>query len=125
MGWLFTPLGRVVLLAALLVPFRLVYLLAQQRPSGLNVLVFAFAMQIGIVCWMIDDARRLKRTPCFDFGFLALIAWPLSMFGYCVWTRGWRGVPLSLGLFSLAYAPAVLAGLAWVGLFVGWRLIWP
>src|SRR4051812_26981555 len=43
-----------------------------------------------MVLWADADARRRRRMPCYDFGFLAYLFFPLSVAWYCLWSRGGR-----------------------------------
>ena len=67
--------------------------------------VLGFAWTLLLLMWMQADARRRRCVPCFDFGFLAYATFPLSIAWYCVWSRGWRGLRLLLGLFCLFFVP--------------------
>ena len=67
-----------------------------------------------LVFWADADARYRHCTPCFDFGFLVAIFFPVSLLWYCVWSRGWgRGVVMMLALVGLWLLPRVLAVLVW------------
>lgn len=72
-----------------------------------------YGWPLMLLVWMTADARRIRRTPCYDFGFLAALCFPLSLPWYCVWSRGWRGVLLLFLLLALWVAPHVLAALFW------------
>jgi hypothetical protein len=73
-------------------------------------LVLGYGWALMLLLWMDADARRLRRVPCFDFGFLAALFFPLSVAWYCWWSRRWRGVFVVLLLLALWLAPHVLAG---------------
>jgi hypothetical protein len=45
-----------------------------------------------VVAGIEADARRRHRTPCFDFGWLVAMFWPVSLVWYCFRSRGWRGM---------------------------------
>jgi hypothetical protein len=66
-----------------------------------------------LALWMEADARRRRRTPCFEFGFLALLALPVSLPWYCLWSRGWWGLPVLLALFAMWALPPFLAVFLW------------
>jgi len=65
------------------------------------------AQWLMLVVWMTTDAKERRQTPGFDFGFFLLILYPISLFWYCIHTRGWRGLGLSLGLLLLTQLPAI------------------
>jgi hypothetical protein len=67
-----------------------------------------------IILWADADARRRRQTPCFDFGFLAMLSYPVSVLWYCFWSRGWRGGLLFLLLLFLWIAPYILAAVFWI-----------
>jgi hypothetical protein len=46
--------------------------------------------------------------PCEDGAAPASYAFPLSLLWYCLWSRGWRGLLLLLGLASLVFFPALI-----------------
>jgi hypothetical protein len=56
----------------------------------------SFGWGLMILLWMDVDARKLRRLPCYDFGWLATVCFPLSLLWYCIWSRGWRGGLLML-----------------------------
>ena len=67
-----------------------------------------------LVLWMDADARKLRRLPCHDFGFLTGMYFPLSLVWYCFWSRGWRGGLMLLVLLALWVAPYVIATAFWI-----------
>jgi hypothetical protein len=107
--------------------------------AGLSLLMFpaAFAVQrwpilalpysvlVGVimpvmtVLWAAADMRSRGQTPPFELPFLLLLCWPISLAWYCVWTRGWNGLILALGLFVLTYVPH----LATMVLFAMWMVV--
>jgi hypothetical protein len=73
---------------------------------------FSVVFAVMVLLWMDADARRLRRVPCFDFGLLAWITFPLSTLWYCFWSRGWRGIFVLLILLVLLLGPFIVAN-AW------------
>src|SRR6059058_5280417 len=71
--------------------------------------VLGLAWTILLLMWMEADARQRRQVPCFDFGFLAYLAFPLSVAWYCLWSRGWRGLLVLLGLVCLVSMPFIVA----------------
>lgn len=69
-----------------------------------------FGWSLMVLCWMEADARLRRRLPCFDFGFLMGLAFPVSVGWYCIRSRGWGwGTLLLLTLISLLLLPHFIA----------------
>ncbi len=83
--------------------------LAGARLSAETDMVLRFGWTLMLLLWMDADARRLRRWPCFDFGFLAALFFPLSLLWYCFWSRRWRGLLILLLLLGLWLGPFVVA----------------
>lgn len=119
MTWHKTMLGQIGLLVAVMAILQPIYFVSasmrNSAPGLLAILVFQYALPITIVAWIAADAKERRQTPCFDFSFLLLLAWPVSLFGYCVFTRGWPGLGLAVALFLLVYVPALVTVVVWVG----------
>jgi hypothetical protein len=64
---------------------------------------------LAFLWWVVADARRRRRVPCHDFGFLVGVAFPVSLLWYAVWSRGRRGLLTMAGLLGLMALPVVLA----------------
>lgn len=75
--------------------------------------IASFGWALMLVLWMDADARRRRILPCYDFGFLAGVFFPVSLVWYCIWSRGWRGAFLFIGLLTLFIAPYTITGLIW------------
>lgn len=114
MSWPKSPLVEIVWFAAgmsLLLPAAMPAL--RLFPS----LVLPFAMIVcysvpGTIClWVAADMRSRGRTPPFELPFFILLAWPLSLMWYCIWTRGWSGMALAFGLIVLPYVSLFFAGI--------------
>lgn len=103
------PLTQIVLLAAAMAFLQPLYFVAaearQTAPAPLARLVFQYALPVTIVAWIAADAKERRSTPCFDFDSFVLATWPASLFWYCIATRGWRGLRLSLGLLLFCGVP--------------------
>lgn len=70
--------------------------------SPLAVQLDAVVVPIALSCWVEFDARRLRRTPCYDFGYLMSILWFITLPCYLIWTRSGRGLLVgALFLFLL------------------------
>jgi hypothetical protein len=88
-------------------------LLGQEISDNLS-LIFSFGWGLLCVVWVMMDARRAHRTPCFDFPLLLTLFYPASIAWYCLWSRGWRGWGM-LGLLTLLWIiPSVVAGIVLV-----------
>ena len=108
MPFLKSPLAQIIGLAlvmAVLYPIVALSLLG----SPVRALLWSYVLPVTIVHWIAADMRERHRTPCFDFCFLMLFAWPLSLFWYTIWTRGLRGVLVAIGLLALTWLPYVWA----------------
>lgn len=93
--------------------FQCAYVLTGTQSSWLGQVLAGMALPLFLVMWIEADASRLRRYPCHDFGLFLVLTFPLSLFWYCCWSRGWRGLLLFLGLLVLMYVPAVFAGVLW------------
>jgi hypothetical protein len=82
---------------------------AGAAPSPGAELVLSYGWALMLLLWMDADARRLRRLPCYDFGLLAAVFFPLSLAWYCLWSRGWRGLLVLLALLALWLLPYVAA----------------
>jgi len=89
------------------------YLLLGASPSPLSDVIIVLGWALLLVLWIDADARRSHRLPCYDFGFLAGVTFPASLVWYCVWSRGWRGLLVLLGLIGLVYGPWLVAAVLW------------
>jgi hypothetical protein len=41
---------------------------------------------------IVNDARRRRLVPCYDFGLYCWVSFPLTVTWYCLWSRKWRGL---------------------------------
>ena len=102
-------LGEIVLLAValgVLGPGYFVVAAARgQAPLMLAWFSMQYAVPVALLAWIAADAKERRRTPCFDFGLFLLVLWPLSLFWYCIATRGWRGLALAVGLYLVCGVP--------------------
>ena len=118
MRWfLGNPMAHLVAFAAGLTACLCIYLLAGVSVSRPFADLSAVGWSIMVVLWADADARRRLRVPCFDFGFLLAVYFPLSVAWYCMWSRGWRGVLLIGGLLALVVVPYAVAGVVWLVLY--------
>jgi hypothetical protein len=108
--WLVHPLAPLVILSLMTALFLGAHVLVRMDPSPETGFLLTFGWSLMLVLWMDADARFRRRLPCFDFGMLAAIAFPFSVFWYCFWSRRWRGVVLLLLLGGLYVVPYMVAG---------------
>ena len=120
MPWLKSPLAQITGLSLVMAVLQSVVAISGVNPvvpAPFLVGVFlSFALPVTVVLWIAADMVERGRTPCFDLPFLLLLAFPISLFWYCIWSRGWRGLLLALGLLMLVYLPSTvtdIARLAW------------
>ncbi|WP_145057554.1 hypothetical protein [Adhaeretor mobilis] len=66
-----------------------------------------------VVLWILADSKLRKRTLFYDYGFLALLLFPVSLLWYCFSTRGWRGGFMIGLVLALWVAPYLIADLVW------------
>ncbi len=122
MSWLRSPLVQITGLAlAMTVLLPIAYVGAANLPGPLPFLVLgfaAYAVPITLVLWVPADMKDRGRTPPFDLPFLLLLVFPLSLFWYCIWTRGWQGMLLALGLYVVACLPAIATEFTRIALLV-------
>ena len=63
-----------------------------------------------ILYWLRQDARSRRFPLALDWGFIALIAWPIAIPWYLFATRGSHAWPLTITLLLAMLAPWFLAG---------------
>ncbi len=101
MSWLKSPLVQITGLAlALTVLLPLAVASGMDRAGPEANLFWAIAVRavpLTLVLWIAADMREHHRTPPFDLPFLLLLAFSVSLFWYCAWTRGWHGLLLACG----------------------------
>lgn len=81
-------------------------------PSDSAIVIASYCQAYFVLAWAVADARRRQRTPCFDFGMLALLIFPFSVIWYALWSRGFWGFLPLLALLGLYLLPWVCAALA-------------
>ena len=93
------------------------YLVTEGRLSPMAEYLLSLSWLWTIVLWMDLDTRQRRQIPCFEFSFLAAVTYPVSVLWYCVWSRGWRGLLIVLGLVGLMYfLPWMIAVVLWIAL---------
>jgi hypothetical protein len=104
-----SPIAALVSFALIATLIRCAYVLAHVPLSSAAESLAAVCWAWPVVIWMDYDAIRLRRRPCFDFGLFLVLTFPLSIVWYCLWSRGWRGMKLLLGLVALLFVPPFAA----------------
>lgn len=107
----FLPLVFLAIGTALIV---CTYQSAGVLPSRGADLIIGTSWMLFLLVWMDADAQRKSGRPCYDFGFLCALVFPLSLLWYCIWSRGWKWGLLTLsGLAGLWLAPWIAAAIYW------------
>jgi hypothetical protein len=108
--WSPARMGFLIVLSAALSLFQVAYVAIgvpiSERASGLT----SLSLALCVLLWIVSDARARGCSPCFDFGFLVGVFFPLSLVWYALWSRGAKGVLLLAGLFVLLILPSLTAG---------------
>lgn len=86
----FLPLVFLAIGTALIV---CTYQSAGVLPSRGADLIIGTSWMLFLLVWMDADAQRRSGRPCYDFGFLCALVFPLSLLWYCIWSRGWKWGP--------------------------------
>ncbi len=114
-----TPAAPLAAFSLATAAFLCAFVAMRRPPTTGAEMVLALGWGLMLLLWADADARRRRRVPCFDFGLLAAVFFPVSVAWYCVWSRGWgRGLLLLLALFGLWLVPRILAVLFWMVLRV-------
>jgi Cobalt uptake substrate-specific transmembrane region len=81
------------------------YVWAGQAPPDNFAQLGSLAFALACVLWAVADAQKRRKTPCFDFGFLVAVFFPISLIWYALWSRGVRGFLLLAALLGLMFIP--------------------
>lgn len=115
--FVYHPLWPLVMFTVALSVVFSAYLVAGMAPSEPVEIVASFYVVFLLVYWIVADARRYERIPCFDFGFLCYVFFPFTLVWYCFWSRGWRGALTLLVLITIFFAPYIVAMIVWTALY--------
>ena len=110
--------GGLLLLSVALGLFYSLYIWMGTEPPMVADVIASYLMPIGFAAWVQADARLRGCTPCFDFGTFVMFAWPITVPWYLIWTRGWRGLLITLMFLGLLLFPFVLATVVWIQLAI-------
>lgn len=108
------PLIVLIAWVAMLSAFQVAYIAAGVPIPGMASLLIGWGGALAFILWIVADARQRRRVPCFDFGFLVAVLFPLTLVWYVFWSRGRRGVLTLAGLLALMALPWISGVLAWV-----------
>ena len=108
------PLSPLLLFSFISTAFYIVYLTLGRVPSEAFEVLVSFGWTLLLGLWIVSDARRSKRTPCFDFGLFCFMFLPVVVPWYCIWSRGWRGALTLLMLVCIWLAPPIVATVVWL-----------
>ena len=81
------------------------------RPAAL---LFSYGTPAAVAVWIDADARRRRRSPCWEFGAFVVFAWPVAVPTYCFWSRGREGWRLLGGLVAVIVGPGVVGTLLYM-----------
>jgi hypothetical protein len=95
--------------------FLVMHVAVGRVPSEAATRLTSAGLALETVLWVMADARVGRRTPCYDFGFLVAVFFPVSLVWYMLWSRGRRGF-LTLG------ALVGLLAMPWVSFIGAWIL---
>jgi hypothetical protein len=112
-------LGIVFITVVLFSALQCGYVWANQAPPASFTQLGSIAFALGCVVWVVTDAQTRRNTPCFDFGFLVAVFFPISLVWYALWSRGARGLLLlgaMLGLMLIPWVSAIFVLLLRFGL---------
>ena len=97
-----------LLLTATVTVFNCCYLFCGIAFFPLSELIAGTTIPLAIMIWVVWDAGSRRCTPCYDFGLMVYLGWVLVIPGYLLWTRGWRGLRVILGLICLYFFPLIV-----------------
>ena len=80
-----------VLYSAVFTSIAIAYHMVGAEPSRPAQLLFSYGPPAGVAVWIEADARRRRRSPCWELGALVWFAWFIAVPTYCFWSRGRSG----------------------------------
>ena len=72
-----------------------------------------------LVYWIVADTNSRHAASCYDYFFLCMVFFPLSLFWHCFRSRGWRGCFTLLLLALMWIIPYLIANVVWSILYGG------
>src|SRR3954470_19948686 len=82
LGHRFALFGPLLVLGITQAACSLVYAVMQAEPPDDASRLLGLSVPLFIVYWIVADARQRRCVPCFDFGFLLAVSFPLSLVWY-------------------------------------------
>lgn len=108
------PMGPLLIFSAMLSVLITIYVASGTMESQAFERLSSFSWVILLVLWITGDARRSRRTPCYDLGFFCALFFPVSLVWYCIWSRGWRGLLMLMALTAIFLTPYLLGQIVWL-----------
>ena len=102
------------LCSAVFAGFAAAYQVVGIEPSRPAALLFSYGPPAAVAVWVDADARRRRRSPCWDLGAFVFFAWPVAVPAYCFWSRGPAGWRATAGLTAAVLAPSIIGGVLWI-----------
>jgi hypothetical protein len=110
----FRPLWILVATVALLSAFQFASVASGRRGIENVTPLTSFGLSLAFIVWVMADAQIRRRIPCYEFGFLVAVFFPVSLVWYVLWSRGWRAIFMLAGLFGLMLLPSLSMIAAWI-----------
>jgi hypothetical protein len=111
------PLAPLLLFSLTASAISAAYLFAGRSPTQTFDSVVQLSWAVLVVFWVVIDARKGHRIPCFDFGLFCYLFLPITLPWYCFWSRGWRGTFLILAIYGLGVLPYFTQSIVWEMLY--------
>jgi hypothetical protein len=108
------PLAMLLIAVAMVSALQVAYTTTGATASDAAAVLMSLVLGMAFIIWMVADARVRRQTPCYDFGFLVAVFFPVSLLWYVVWSRGWRGTLTLAALLGLMLLPWLSAAAAWI-----------
>src|SRR5580765_8188690 len=96
------------LCSAVFAAFAAAYQVVGIEPSRPAAPLFSYGPPAAAAVWVDADARRRRRSPCWDLGTFVFFAWPVAVPAYCFWSRGRAGWRTIAGLVAAVFAPTII-----------------
>lgn len=94
------------------------YLYHGFAPTSLFYELWSRLYGLTVIMWVVSDARRRGRTPCYDFGFIVGLFATVSIPWYVISSLGFlKGILFLFVLVFLATLPEIAADIFWATCF--------
>jgi hypothetical protein len=101
------PFGILFATFLILAALQFDYAAVGRAPSENVSRMSSLAVALACIVWIMADAQLRRQTPCYDFGFLVAVYFPISLVWYVFWSRGWRGFLVLGAVLGLMLLPAL------------------